>query len=251
MSCTLCRRNVTMEAVFPAGSIRYGQLSYLSKSAEGQGLRPTTPARLSHPMLQKVFVRVWNCPTWGEKKIKLRKRSAQFVPKRTSSIILKQRWRSRPQKVGPTEQLQKVQETCWLLIMGVGGGCLLTSPHSGYSKRGVMSLQPRWNTEPVGVNESSQFSNVPRHDTCTALAKRWLCGATQQWNMAVYGRVVWLELHTAMLVSTAFADFLSSPKMVLPRAGWFIECSQCNSYTVEGPMVQITHSYYVLKACPQ
>lgn len=69
--------------------------------------------------------------------------------------------------------------------------------------------------------------------------------------MAVYGRVVWLELHTATLVSTAFADFLSSPRMVLPRAGWFIECSHCNGYTVEGPMAQITHGYYVLKACPQ
>lgn len=114
-----------------------------------------------------------------------------------------------------------------------------------------MSLQPRWNTKPAGVNESSQFRHVPRRDTCTALAKRCLCGAAQQWNMAVYGRVVWLELHTATLVSTAFADFLSSPRMVLPRAGWFIECSHCNGYMVEGPMAQITHGYYVLKACPQ
>lgn len=69
--------------------------------------------------------------------------------------------------------------------------------------------------------------------------------------MAVYGCVVWLELHTATPVSTAFADSLSSPRVVLPRAGWFIECSLCNGYTVEGPMAQITHDYYVLKACPR
>lgn len=134
---------------------------------------------------------------------------------------------------------------------GRGRGGLLASPHSGYSKCGVMSLQPGWNTKPAGVNESSQFSHVPRRDTCAMLAQRCLCGAAQQWNMAVYGRVVWLELHTATLVSTAFADFLSSPRMVLPRAGWFIECLHCNGYTVEGPMAQITHGYYVLKACPQ
>lgn len=69
--------------------------------------------------------------------------------------------------------------------------------------------------------------------------------------MAVYGRVVWLELHTATLVSTAVADFLSSPRAVLPRAGWFIECSLCNGYTVEGPMAQITQGHYILKACLQ
>lgn len=125
----------------------------------------------------------------------------------------------------------------------------VASPNSGYSK--LMSLQPRRNPEPVRVNESSQFRHVLRRDTCAAPAKLCLCGAAPQWNMAVYGCVVWLELHTAMLVSTAFADFLSSPRVVLPRAGWFIECSHCNGYTVEGPMAQITHSYYVLKAFPQ
>lgn len=190
---------------------------------------------------------VVNCGTVqheGGKEYNYTKKSVQFVPKRTHSFIFKHRWRSQPQTVGPITVRARVLT---INYEGVEGGHLLVSPHSDYFKLVVMSLQPRWNTEPAAVNELSQFSHVLRRDTCAALAKQCLCGAAQQWNMAVYGHVVWLELHTAMLVSTAFADFLSSPRMVLPRAAWFIECLRWNSYTVVGPMAQITHGCYYWK----
>lgn len=63
---------------------------------------------------------------------------------------------------------------------------------------------------------------------------------------------VWLGWnYTPLYWSRLLCHFLSSPRVILPRASWFIEWLHCNSYMVEGPMAQITHGYYVLKARPQ
>lgn len=58
------------------------------------------------------------------------------------------------------------------------------------------------------------------------------------WN---YTPLCWSQLH---------CHFLRSPWVNLPGAGWFIERFHCNSNMVEGPAAQITHGYYILRACP-
>lgn len=62
---------------------------------------------------------------------------------------------------------------------------------------------------------------------------------------------VWLGWNYTPLCWSQLLCFLSSPRVILPRASWFIEWLHCNSYMVEGPMAQITRGYYVLKARPQ
>lgn len=57
--------------------------------------------------------------------------------------------------------------------------------------------------------------------------------------------------YTPLCLYQLLCCFLSSPKVVLPREGWFIERLHCNSYMFEGPTTQIAHGHYVLKACPQ
>lgn len=62
---------------------------------------------------------------------------------------------------------------------------------------------------------------------------------------------VWLGWnYTPLCWSRLLCHFLRGPRVISPRPGWFIEWLHCNSYMVEGPMAQITHGYYALKACP-
>lgn len=76
--------------------------------------------------------------------------------------------------------------------------------------------------------------------------------------VALWASEIWLLMsvwlgwnYTPLCWSQLLCCFLSSPRVILPRASWFIEWLHCNSYMVEGPMAQITHGYYILKACPQ
>lgn len=62
---------------------------------------------------------------------------------------------------------------------------------------------------------------------------------------------VWLGWnYTPLCWSQLLCHFLRGPRVILPRPGWFIEWLHSNIYMVEGPMAQITHGYYALKACP-
>lgn len=90
--------------------------------------------------------------------------------------------------------------------------------------------------------------------SCATPVLNWLLSVFEAlWTSEILlFMAVWLGWnYTPLCRSQMLCHFLRCPRVILPTAGWFIEWLHCNSYMVEGPMAQITHGYYVLKACPQ